>query len=194
MKQGLWLVLVLFHFQAFGQGQIYFGNSAATAITNAAYDIGRASTNTRVGLYVNANTTALGHHLEPGWIQAGGFTNLFSPGLFIGGNRTLNQFGGNFPAGTPVAVQVRAWLSSTYNYTSYEDAAIVADPNLVVGFSVVMLITPQNSPTPVPTLNGSGLQPFVLVYAVPEPSTIALVVAGTLILGVSARRRRAPPA
>src|SRR5689334_970276 len=94
----------------FGQGQIVFQNGSSTAITNSATGQ-RAITNTMVGLYVNGNSAATSS--SPGWsIQAK--TNLVAPGLFFGGVVTTT-----FPAGTPVAVQVRAWLTAT-PYSTYE--------------------------------------------------------------------------
>jgi hypothetical protein len=95
----------------FGQGQILFQNGNSTAITNwTSYPDStatgkRSPINTMVGLYMNANAAATS--VAPGWsLQA--TTNLAAPGLFFGGIRTTT-----FPAGTPVAVQVRAWLAST---------------------------------------------------------------------------------
>jgi hypothetical protein len=165
---------------AFGQGQLVSNNSATTAITNRSTNV-RAVSTTIVGFYANANASATAS--SPGWVLAGGTTNLFAPGLFIGGTRTY----AGFPAGTAAAFQVRAWLT-TGTYGNYEDAWTAEGPNGVgwFGASVVMTVTPQVSPSPIPTMASSGLQPFT-IQQVPEPSTIAL---GVLGLGAVALLRR----
>jgi len=161
---------------AFGQGQIVFQNGASTAITNKD-GTGNAPISTRVGLYVNANTAAT--EASAGWsIQ--GMTNLVAPGVFFGGTRTTT-----FPAGTAVAVQVRAWqTASAFNdYAS----AVAGDPAGKFGSSVIMNITPTAAPSPAPNLVANGFQGFGIVQPVPEPSSIAL---GLLGLGAVALFRR----
>jgi len=163
---------------AFGQGQITFQNGSSTAITNSSTGQ-RVPISTMVGLYLNGNTAAT--TTSPGWsLQSA--TNLTAPGVFFGGIVTTT-----FPAGTPVAVQVRAWLSPTA-YASYEAfKASAGNPATEFGgVSSVLTITPTASPSPAPTLVGSGLTPF-LVQPVPEPSSIAL---GLLGLGAVALFRR----
>jgi len=158
---------------AFGQGQITFQNGNSTAITNT-FDNQKAAVSTMVGLYLNANTAAT--TTAPGWSLQGS-TNLAAPGLFFGGIRTTT-----FPAGTPVAVQVRAWLSAT----AFADYASAVAGGAAVGVSPVLVLTPTASPSPAPTLVGSGLTPFTIA-PVPEPSSIAL---GLLGLGAVALFRR----
>jgi hypothetical protein len=158
---------------AFGQGQILFQNGNTTAITNGNQ---KASVSTMVGLYLNANTAAT--TLSPGWsIQ--GTTNLAAPGLFFGNARTTT-----FPAGTPVAVQIRAWLTAG-SFATYE-AALTGEPAGTFGASAPFVLTPSASPSPATTLVGNGLTPFTIA-PVPEPSSIAL---GLLGLGAVALFRR----
>jgi MYXO-CTERM domain-containing protein len=164
---------------AFGQGQIGFGNATATAITNVATG-NKAVTTTRVGFYANATTNVTS--LSPGWVNAGGFTNLAAPGVFLGGNRTL----GGFPAGTPVAVQVRAWLT-TAAFSDYE-AALSGEGSGAFGASVIMIINPAVSPTPIPQISANGLRPFT-IQPVPEPSSIALGLLGLGAIALFRRRR-----
>jgi hypothetical protein len=185
MKQGLWL-LVLLPVLAFGQGQIVFNNSAATGITNHCTGQ-RASTQTRVGFYVNANTNATTGSF--GWHIAGGWTNLYQPGIFLGGIRTL----GGFPAGTQVAVQLRAWLS-TVPFEDYETALIGWTGVGGFGHSIVMIITPAAPPAPIPVITANGLQPFTIgtLSCIPEPSVCALLLLG--IWAVLLIRRRNCPA
>lgn len=163
---------------AFGQGQIISQNSASTAITNLMTGQ-RAVVSTMVGFYANPNAGAAAG--DAGWVLAGGTTNLFSPGIFLGGTRTYS----GFAAGTPAAVQVRAWLTAG-SFSSYE-AAMAGEPGGAFGQSIVMQITPQVAPTPIPTMTAAGLQPFTIIGNVPEPSSIAL---GLLGLGAIALFRR----
>jgi len=160
---------------AFGQGQITFQNGATTAITNTTTGQ-RAVVSTMVGLYVNANSAATS--VSPGWSLQGS-TNLTAPGIFFGGTRTTT-----FPAGTPVAVQVRAWLTSGA-FADYA-SAVTGDPAGSFGASVPIVLTPTASPSPAPNLVANGFQSFN-VAPVPEPSSIAL---GLLGLGAVALFRR----
>lgn len=164
---------------AFGQGQILSQNNAATAITNKVTGL-RAATTTIVGFYGNPNPSATPS--SPGWVLAGGTTNLLAPGQFLGGTRIYS----GFPIGTPAAFQVRAWLT-TGSFANYE-AAFNGDPNGLFGQSVVMQITPNDpaGTAPPPTFLGSGFQAFT-IDVIPEPSSIAL---GLLGLGAIALFRR----
>lgn len=162
---------------AFGQGQAIFTSSGGTAITNVSTGA-RAIVSTVVGFYANVNSNALPS--DPGWVLAGGTTNLTAPGLYVGGTRTF----AGFPAGTMAAFQVRAWLTSG-NFTSYE-AATSGEALGFFGQSIVLRFAPQVSPTPIPTALANGMQAFT-IQSVPEPSSIAL---GLLGLGAIALFRR----
>lgn len=169
---------------AFSQGQIVFMNNSSTAITNF-YTGQRASTDTRVGFYVNADTTVTSQ-TAPGWVRIY-TTNLFVPGIFFGGTRELrDDTGVSFPPYTPVAVQVRAWLSAV-PYNSLEEALALNPTGVLWGSSVIMIITPTVPLAPQPTLPANGLQPWLLINGIPEPSIIALALLG---LGVMALFRR----
>ena len=166
---------------AFGQGQILSQNDGNHAITNSTTGA-RAATGTMVGFYGNPNPNAT--TASPGWVLAGGTTNLISPGIFFGQTRIYQ----GFPIGVEAAFQVRAWLT-TASFPNYE-AAKAGDPTGRFGESVVMRITPNDpaGTAPAPTMVGAGLQGFT-VNPVPEPSSIAL---GLLGLGaiVLFRRRK----
>jgi hypothetical protein len=181
-------LLILSMVSALGQGQILFQNNSATAVTNVVLGQ-KASASTMVGLYVNANTAATSS--SPGWsLQA--TTNLITGGgLFFGGIRTTT-----FPAGVPVAVQVRAWLLSA-SYASYEEAiAAVAAGQVALrlgdgfGTSVIMNLTPTPSSSPTVNLVSSGLQPIII--GIPEPSVTAFVLCALFGGGIAMlfRRRR----
>ena len=180
MKTVVCLLLLLPVF-VFAQGQIIFQNSAATAITN--WQTGqRADISTMVGLYANQNPSA--YMWDPGWVLTAR-TNLTVPGIFLGGIVTL-------PPGysdRPIAVQVRAWLSSSYD--SFEAAAAAGDWR--GGISIVMVMTPSTPPAPPPTLLQSGFQPFKINILIPEPTTLALAGLGTVLLAFGKIARRRPP-
>jgi len=162
---------------AFGQGQILFQNGNPTAITNKTTGL-KASGSTMVGLYLNSNTAAT--EASPGWSLEASTNLIATGGLFFGGVRTTT-----FPAGTPVAVQVRAWLTAT-PFATYELAKTGAGAGDFLGTSVIMNLTPTASSSPTVNLTSSGLNPIVIA-PVPEPSSIAL---GLLGLGAVALFRR----
>ena len=142
-----------YRLKKYAPGQIIFQNGSTTAITNGSTGQ-RAATSTRVGFYINPNPNA--SQFSPGWVIIGN-TNLFGPGIFFGGTRTLPS---SFSAGTPVAVQVRAWLTIG-SFDSFE-AALFGELSGAFGWSVIMQITPTELPAPPSTLIGSGLQPFLI--------------------------------
>jgi hypothetical protein len=163
-----------------GQGVITFQNSTATAITNI-HTGDKAGTYTCVGFFVNADTNATSG-FGSGWVQAGGWTNLTVPGIFLGGSRPL----AGFPGESPVAVQVRAWTFSDHRLANFDDPSGWL---ALEGHSVVMIITPRVSPDPIPFLTANGLRPFT-IGIIPEPSTITLALLGSALLGVIAPRRK----
>jgi len=165
---------------AFGQGQVISQNSGATAITNKVTNA-RAVVSTTVGFYANPNAAATA--TSTGWVLAGGTTNLFSAGIFLGGTRDY----AGFPAGTAAAFQVRAWLTPSGTFGTYESALAADNGTGQFGQSIVMQINPAVAPTPIPTMLAAGLQAFTIDTVVPEPSSIAL---GLLGLGAIALFRR----
>ncbi len=163
------------------QGALVFQNNSASAITNVSTGL-RAVVATRVGLYVNPNSAATTE--TAGWVAAGGFANLAAAGIINAGTRLLTNNGANIPGGSPVAVQVRAWLTAGA-FTTYESALLGAAAGDHFGLSPVFVMTPAVSPAPAPNIN-TVLQPFTIA-PIPEPSSIAL---GLLGLGAIALFRR----
>ncbi len=191
MKRGLWL-LVLLPLVAAGQGHIVWQNSSATAITNI--NTGqRVETNLiRVGLFVNYNTVA--NWLDSGWSHQA-TTSFAAPGIFLGGNITLN----GFPAGTPIAVQTRAWDArfSTWE-AGFAGPWGVGWARPAVSWPIVL--TPTAAASPPPTIVASGFEPFWKHTApIPEPSVLCLLAAVGLWIGfwrvrqASARKDRMEP-
>lgn len=175
----------------YGQGYLVFQNGNSTAITN--YDSrfppvgGRASIETRVGLYVNADTSAQSD--SPGWVHIY-TTNLILPGIFFGGMRALVNPSGTilFPAFTPVAVQVRAWRHAIA-FETYEEA-YAAFPFSSLGTSEILTVLPSPATSAPPNLVNAGLRSIFLYGPIPEPSTWALIVLG---IGAFAMLRRHKP-
>ncbi len=164
-----------------GQGQLIFANSSATLITNVATQAAWATApNSTVAIYA---MSGFGQPQASLVLQPGAVTNLFLPGRFLGGIRTLNLPGG------PATVQVRAWGASTA-FPSEEAAFVAAfggDPSVTIGRSVLMDLIITEGLAPPPTLTANGLNAFTV--GVPEPSTFALGLLGALIF-VWGRRRR----
>ena len=167
----------------FGQGQVGFINNAGQSITNGLTSVaaagGSAQDDTQVGLYVgNVGDPVSSLQL------IGATTNLFAPGRYNGGNRTLTGWTGT------VQLQVRAWLATTV-YASYEAAragALGGDTSVLLGVSAPLNYALTIAPTPVITLGNTGnLTPITIIPVVPEPSSIAL---GLLGLGAVALFRR----
>jgi hypothetical protein len=94
-----------------------------------------------------------------------------------GGNRTID----GVPAGSPAALQIRAWSAG---YPTYEAAFASNLGTVFVGKSAVITVSPTAPPSPPAAL--TGLAGYT-VAPVPEPSTIAL---GLLGLGAIALFRR----
>jgi len=174
---------------AFGQGQLVMNNGSTSRLwadrnndgtTNGPADtLLPAGLNSQVAVYGLTGTGVGEGSLV---LQSTAITNLFAPGTFAGGTRTIG-----IPAG-PATVQIRAWTGA---FPSYEAALIAAaggDPSVLTGRSNPFNITLTLPPTPPNTIIAAGLAPFV-VSPVPEPSSIAL---GLLGLGaiVLFRRRK----
>ena len=167
-----------------GQGQLIFNNASPTRITNLfTGQAWVAAPNSKVGIYALPGFGASEGSLV---VQPGAITNLFAPGLFAGGTRTLS-----LPTG-PATVQVRAWGGGgTGGFPSYEAAeaaALGGDSSVILGRSVRMNVTLTTSPTPAPPLTGNGLNAFTV--GVPEPSTFALGLVGAIILVWTRRKLR----
>ncbi len=170
---------------AHAQGQIGFGNNAATAITNGLTGLpapgGPEQDDTQVGLYIgNVGDPVSSLQL------LGPVTNCFAPGRFIGGGRTLEGWDGN-----PVQLQLRVWLASTV-YPTYEAAVLGAlggDTSVLLGVSVPMFGELSVPPEPVAILYQYGLNPVVLM-PIPEPSEWALVALAVAAAALAGRRKR----
>jgi len=174
---------------AFGQGQLIMNNAGPTRLfldsnrdgaTNGE-PFWAAGPTSQVAVYgLTGNGASEGSLV----LQTTAMTNLFSPGLFAGGTRSLT-----IPAG-PATVQVRAWSGAFPSYEAAQAAALGGDPSVVTGRSNPLNITLTLAPTPPPSLVSAGLNQFgVSPAVVPEPSSIAL---GLLGLGavVLFRRRK----
>jgi len=172
---------------AFGQGQLIMNNGSTTRIsadTNAngtADFLLPAGATSQVAVYgLAGNGIAEGSLV----LQSTAITNLFAPGTFAGGTRTIG-----IPAG-PATIQIRAWTGA---YPSYEAALLAGaggDQSVLTGRSNPFNITLTLPPTPPNTIISAGLNSFnAAPVVVPEPSSIAL---GLLGLGaiVLFRRRK----
>lgn len=150
-------VVILGAGPGFGQGQLIFQNSSATAITNAltgqAVPGSSAQDDTQVGLYVG-NVGAPVNSMT----LVGPTTNLWTAGRFAGGTRTLPGWTGT------VQLQVRCWLASTV-YPSYEAALAAAmggDSSVILGASAPFSFTLTLSPNLPVSIAVNGLTPIVL--------------------------------
>src|SRR5687768_2282256 len=135
---------------AFGQGQLIMANNSATRLwhdrdangaTNGTDTLWAAGPTSQVAIYGLAGASQPEGSLV---IQTGAITNLFSPGLFQGGTRTLA-----IPNG-PASIQVRAWSGAFPTYEAAQAAALGGDPSVVTGRSSVLNMTLTLSPTPAP--------------------------------------------
>jgi hypothetical protein len=113
--------------------------------------------------------------------------NGLAAGQFNGGNpfalpssTTLSP--GGYPAGTPIAFQIRAWTAAAG--ASYEEALLNANPSRVYGHSAVGSANPTASPAAGATLFGAspGQVSGFALSQIPEPSTIALALLGGALL------------
>ncbi len=158
-------------------GRVTFANNAATAITNASGGgLPPYPTFTgRVGLY---GSIGLGLPDDSALFPVGAPVNTYTPGLFSGGSRYI---GG---PGDRVTLQVRAWTGNYQTYESAFAAALAGDATVLLGKSSKWeQLTSGDTPTQ-PIIGQGRLTPF-LVYPVPEPAAISLV-----LLGLAAMRWR----
>lgn len=181
---------ILASLNGYSQGDVVFANSAATLVINSLTGVGAATGVLRVGLYYSADLAALPDltRADDSFTQAGAFTavgGLLGAGRFSGGNRTIPQVS---PTGD-VNVQVRAWSAAFATYEEAFAAGAAGQPNVLVGASNLMRITPASGTTAPPPITGAGLQSFV-ASPVPEPSMIALSILGGLGAMALLRRRK----
>ena len=185
---------------AFGQGQVAFRNTASTNFylwTNGPAGGGNSQSNLmsgtsayRIGLYASTTPGATASSLS----LVGLATNSAAlPGRFLGPSPYLLP---GIAGGTPIVFQIRAW--SFAGGLSYEEAlnASAVDPlNIKTGVSLLGTVTPSASPAPPADLFGTSpglVQGFII--GIPEPSTSALALLGTLtLLRVCSKRTRETP-
>lgn len=131
----------------FAQGLLVFNNNTATAITNL---VTGTRANVKVALYYSIVTNATRDSLV---FANGVSTNTFTPGLFIGGTRSIP----GAPAGTFIRAQLRVWTGSA---ASYEEA--IHGVSEYWGESALFIVGPLGGGiNVVPTLVGSGLTPIL---------------------------------
>jgi len=149
--------------QVNGQGgQIIFQNNAATAVTNSLTGARAAAGNVfRVDLYAAPDGTT-----DEAAFTLVAYTNFVSPGIFLGGPRTI-PFG---QVGAYVMLQVRVWETAYGN--SYEEAVAAPATNgrtALAGKSIVLRGYLTGATQPPYSLVGLGLNPIVL-RSQPVPS------------------------
>jgi hypothetical protein len=138
---------------AVGQGTFLFANNSPTAITNFE-TMARADTQTKVAMYYSLNPNAGGG--DPSFVlNTNAVTNLFTPGLFLGGLRSVP----GVAAGTTIAVVIRAW-SPPYATWEAQAANWACDP-YPRGESQVFQLT-LGTPQSPPSLTASGLKSFYI--------------------------------
>jgi hypothetical protein len=166
----------------FGQGVVLFRNDSTTLFsTNGGPG--------RIGLMSGAGNYRIGLYTAPSGTTT---ESLFTLVLLATNSATPGQFGdpnqSPIPsnAGTPIAIQVRAW--STFAGATYESAAATAAS--MIGPDVYLGQTPLG--TIIPAIGGAPSQPIfgpggvftsgiVLYGPVPEPPIYALAVLGALM-------------
>jgi hypothetical protein len=82
------------------------------------------------------------------------------------------------PSGSSIVLGVRAWSGG---YPSYESAVASGLPSVLAGRSILATVTLGGSPLP-PPVPSPVIIPGFTIYPVPEPSTCALLLAGTAML------------
>jgi hypothetical protein len=203
----------------FGQGTVVFNNRVAGTFSGAQAPLAapiygvdsadnRAKTgNTSTGVpqgsttYGGALLLGSGYTIQLWGIGSSLYTTDASLQLVPGSTssfRTSTSGAGLILAGLTVAVpnaaadstavlQVRAWDNKGGTVNNW--AAVLADPNIARGQSANITSFPLGGGTTQPP-NMVGLQSFQLFTIVPEPSTIALALAGGLGLLFMRRRNK----
>jgi hypothetical protein len=113
------------------------------------------------------------------------------PGIFIGGNRTVAAI---TPAGGFGLFQVRVW--ETAGGSDYRSAITTGQRNIRAGTSAILRVDTADATTTPPgdpvSLVAAGLTSFTLT-AIPEPSTIALILLSTSALLILLKVKSARP-
>lgn len=181
----------------FGQGFVNFANTPATQIVTNDTNFGTSGPMEginayRIGLYAGSSGSPASSLTLVG--LATNSPGPFGRGRFNGGTPFMLPDG--YPAGTPIAFQVRAW---DFNAGStWESALVGADAfnngGFIRGFSTLGFVTPAPLGGIVPDLFGTGagqVGGFTLAIPIPEPSTWALATLALFALSfLSASRRR----
>lgn len=178
-------LITLSVWQAHGQGSIVLGNDASSLVyTNALSEGGTRGLMAPVpGLFFFGLFTAPQGTTDPLLFTFGGAyaTNSARAGIYAGGGTVF------LPAGVPRAVQVRGWsanLGPTWNpaWASGQFGGLQG----FYGQSSIATVDLGAIPPPQPPLVGSYVGSFDL-FAIPEPSTPALLFAGIVALLVCKR-------
>jgi len=179
---------------AFGQGQVIFRNTTASAVLMPD-GVTRVPPNTAVaGLYYAENLAQPNDPTIPsdGWLLAS--TTPIAPsaafaGVYSGGTVTIP----NHPIGSQVILQVRAWSTG---FTSYEQAFTQGTAATLIGYSDVLgNRTPDAADgiylggTSVPIPNISTVVRSFSLHPVPEPSVLVLGLLGGLGAMILLRRK-----
>jgi hypothetical protein len=160
------------------QGAVTFGNGPAGTEIRSGYNGQLISA--RVALY-GSTSTGLGQN-ETALMQLGAAVDTIAPGYFNGGTRNIGS------PGDTVTLQVRAW---TGGYATWHLAYAAALVNPNVDVSVIRPMWTQivgGGTNPTQPITGPGRFQG-LVLGIPEPSSIALAIIGTLYLGYCVRRK-----
>lgn len=181
---------------ASGQGLVRFANTSSTLLTAFDYNTGTlvpiTGTNTfRIGLFVGSSGSSAGS-----LTMVGLATNYSAPplrGLFNGGASFVLPAG--YPAGTPIAFQIRAWDATAGD--TWESARVGADAYNNGGFtrggSALGFVTPDDGLSPLSgALFGTGpgqVGGFTIAIPIPEPSIWVLGSLATFTFYVARRRR-----
>jgi hypothetical protein len=172
-----------------GQGMVHFGNTPTTLITTNDFQ-------SHIGNILGAGNYSFSLYAGPFGSSSESLaliipraTNGAVAGRFDGGIGTLP----GFVAGTQLSFQVRGW--SSFAGATYEEAYNYAVgngvPTAFLGQSTLGFFTVPSSGTI--ELFGAGpgqVGGFALTPVVPEPSTWALAVLGSLLGAAWLRRRR----
>jgi len=175
----------------FAQGTVNFANIGGGGVTNSLTGARAATGSTFVVQLYYLPDAGTPPATDAAFMPLGAMTAFGpTPGLFSGGIRTAPVT----PPGAFAYFQVRSW--ETAFGTSFEEAsakgaiggrlALVGKSNIIrVDTSDPTLIPPENAAN----LVAAGLQGFVLVPVVPEPSVIGLGLLGAGALLMLRRRK-----
>jgi hypothetical protein len=176
---------------ALAQGTLNFANFFSGNTTNPIYDTDgttRLGAGFIAGLY--AGTVGTAWDSLTAVAPTAAFPSAAGPGFFLGGSHVVPSVN----TGSPAAIQVRVWNAAFATWDAAWAAYQAGDPTAKVGVNgwngtglpTTTFTTPNLGGGAVSPANLVGLTSFQL-YAVPEPSTIAL---GVLGIGALLLRRR----